>query len=312
MELIKLDKGRADSTVKYIVLILTIALPLSVGFHASFAAGPMNSENPSSPTTATNAAEVTGKEPAPACDEWWSPLGLLTDCPIRGQTSKESPKDFSVNKAQDGTVSRTITYSPGRHGETGKSVTTITPDGTETIADNFSDGYQSTIIKLRNPGNAPSTRIIDSIESKKPYAMLPTEVGREVIDLEKKPYGYSGKQKDGTDITFYRDPSTDSPSSGHWVTETKDTEGKVTTISRNNDRSFIIATKNPDGTTSTATEKPDGTNIETDSGGITTTTNPDGTWYKTFPKSANGSIKIYYSDGKTVIKKPDGTTVPQP
>jgi hypothetical protein len=46
------------------------------------------------------------------------------------------------------------------------------------------------------------------------------------------------------------------------------------------------------------TEKPDGT---------ITTDNPDGTWNITFPKKADGSQKMYFSDGRNAIKNPDGT-----
>jgi hypothetical protein len=46
------------------------------------------------------------------------------------------------------------------------------------------------------------------------------------------------------------------------------------------------------------TEKPDGSTI---------TENTDGTWDITFPKKADGSQKIYLSDGREGSKNPDGT-----
>jgi hypothetical protein len=99
-----------------------------------------------------------------------------------------------------------------------------------------------------------------------------------MIPIEKKPDGYYLKQKSGTEIAFYRDPIPDRPSTGNWVTETKDLDGKMTTVYRNNDRSFNIVTKSPDGTVSNTIQKVDGTTITTttDSRGITTTNDPNG------------------------------------
>jgi hypothetical protein len=50
-------------------------------------------------------------------------------------------------------------------------------------------------------------------------AISNSPISGNALELEKKPYGYSGKDKDGTEIIFYRDPTTDSPSRGNWVTE---------------------------------------------------------------------------------------------
>src|SRR5262249_50818435 len=154
------------------------------------------------------------------------------------------------------------------------NVITIKPDGTS-IHEVDSGKNHSTSITLTNPSGLGTT-VIDDAEGK-PKGILPNS-GSTVdtfVDLEKNPDGYSVKLRDGTKITFYRDPNPDSPSRDNWVTETKTIDGKVTTVYRNNDRSFNIATKNPDGTNSTAVEKPDGTTttISKDSRGITKTTN---------------------------------------
>jgi hypothetical protein len=283
------------------VLILLLAFVLSLGGYRAFASGnmtsEMTSESPSTPITTTNPE----KTPPRSCDDWWSPSsGLLPDCPTK---DNESSKDFKESKASDGTVIRTTVYPSGE-----KEVEKTTPDGTNTVVRSKGGETLSYIIRLKNPNEETSTDIVD--KASEPFVSLPSS---EEVILEKKPDGYYGKQEDGTKITFYRDPITGRPSSDNWVTETKATDGKVTTVYRNNDRSFNVVTKNPDGTNSTVIEKPDGTTIikATDSRGITKTTNPDGTWYLTYPRSPDGSMKIYYSDGRTVIKKADGTLVPQ-
>lgn len=289
-------KSGASSTFRFAVLLIDlIVITLSLGCQFSFAnLGPMTS-NVTSPTTSpTNTNTETTKPPT--CDEWWSPISdLLTDCPTRGDTSKGS-KLVNETKNADGSITRTS------EGVLGKTVETKTRDGTETMIDYDANKKPYTTIYLNNPGGVVRTIILDNpnINMYKGFAFLPDSGSTE---LEKKPYGYSGKERDGTSISFYRDPTPDRPSTDNWVTETKGTDGTVTSVYRNNDRSFNTVTKNPDGTISSTLQKPDGTTIATDSRGITTTTNTDGTWTMTYPKSADGSIKIYHSDGTTEIIK---------
>jgi antitoxin component YwqK of YwqJK toxin-antitoxin module len=289
LNLMMLEKGVCAYAIMPVVIILTIAVVLSVGCYRAFASGNMTSENPPTPPNATN----TEKTPPRSCDEWWSPSsGSLPDCPTK---DNRSPKSFSENTTADGTVIKTSIYPNGD-----QEVETITPGG-DVNSILYSNGSKNIQIAFDNPNEKIRTIIIDD-EGRKPYAILP----KEAIGLEKKPDGYSGKQHDGTNITYYRDPTIGNPSSGNWVTETKATDGKVTTISRNNDRSFTIVTKSPDRTVSTTIQKRDGTNMTTDSRGITTTTDPSGNWFITYPKSPDGSTKIYYSNGTTVIQKPNG------
>jgi hypothetical protein len=58
------------------------------------------------------------------------------------------------------------------------------------------------------------------------------------IPLEKKSDGsFSTKFTDGSSISISRNPHDDS-----WITETKDTDGTLTTTNRNGDGSFTIIT----------------------------------------------------------------------
>jgi len=266
------------------VLILLLAFVLSVGGYRASASGNMTSgnmtsESPSTPTTTTNSE----KTPPRSCDEWWSPsMGVLPDCPTQGNTSKGYSEGFRETKTADGTSIRT-TEIPSMNRT---RVDIRTPDGTVTMKTNVRGETIDTSILLRNPAGVDKTLIGDTQGDKN--AIYQVGSLSTVNELERKPYGYSAKQADGTVINFYRDPNPDSPSHDNWVTETKTTDGKVITVYRNNDRSFVIATKNPDGSNSTAVEKPDGTTITKDSRGITRTTNSDGTWYLTYPKSEIG------------------------
>ena len=231
-------------------------------------------------------------------------MGVLPDCPTQGNSSKGSSKGFTETKAPDGTYVRT---SVDAYSGVNK-ILKETPDGTSTYIYSYTvnpDKVISTDIILKNPGGADKTRIFE-YSGQPPSAQLYGNGTYIMVPLEKKPDGYYGKQEDGTKITFYRDTVSDKPSTGNWVTETKAIDGKVITVYRNNDRSFNISTRNPDGTNSTAIEKSDGSGVMKDSRGITKTTNSDGTWFITYPKSPDGSTKIYYSDGRTVIQKPDG------
>jgi hypothetical protein len=69
----------------------------------------MTSESPSTPTNTGTNGNNTGKNPAPACDEYWSPFDIMySDCPRdTSEDSERTPRLIGEHKNADGTYVRT-------------------------------------------------------------------------------------------------------------------------------------------------------------------------------------------------------------
>ena len=220
----------------------------------------MLSESPSTPMT-TNTAEVNSETTPFTCDEWWSPISRLDrHCPIQSDDFKGSSNAFTVTKSPDGTVTKISTYVTGE-----KNVETETPDGVITFESHLKDGIQTRIVFLNNPGGERPDRFYENLKTGKANIELGNLAQEEsTIDLKKISTDvYSGKHNVyGTEIVFYRDSIPGKPSSGNWVTVTKEPGGNTTTVYRNNDGSFRIINTNPNGFSTVTVEKYDNKNSE--------------------------------------------------
>jgi hypothetical protein len=239
------------------VLFLIIAVMLSVGFSPLFAAGPMMIENPStSTTTSTPGTGEDGNRSPPICDEWWSPsFGSLPNCQKQGDGSEGPSNAFSETKAADGTVIKTSTYVTGE-----KNIETKTPDGVISFEGYQKDGTRTRIIYLNNPGGERSDRFYENLKTGEANIELGNLAEEEsMIGLKKIGTDvYSGKHAVfGTEIAVYRDNIPGKPSSGNWVSVTKDPGGNTTTVYRNNDGSFKIVSTDPNGFSTVTVDKND-------------------------------------------------------